>query len=248
VIQCNGISKVFRRHTGQRLICQHISDWFRRSDIEKFYALKNVSFRVAEGESVGVIGHNGAGKSTLLSIVTGLARPDEGSIQVNGRIAALLELGSGFHPDLTGAENVRLNAALLGFTRRETAALFDSIVEFSGVGDFINEPLRTYSSGMVMRLAFSIATNVEPDVLVIDEILAVGDQTFQAKCHDRISQLRRAGKTFLCVSHSRQMILELCDRVLWLDRGELIMDGSAVEVLDAYAGSALPHVESSHSE
>jgi ABC-type polysaccharide/polyol phosphate transport system ATPase subunit len=240
VISCQGVSKVFRRNIGPKLMRHHLADLWRRRPEDKFYALKNVSFTVQDGESVAVIGGNGAGKSTLLSLVTGLARPDEGQLTVSGRVAALLELGSGFHPDLTGAENVRLNAALLGFSRKQTEAMFDSIVEFSGVGDFINETLRTYSSGMALRLAFSVAVNLDPDVLIIDEILAVGDQAFQAKCSERIHELRRSGKTLLFVSHSPAAVLELCDRALWLDHGELVMAGPVREILDAYQGHTIP--------
>jgi len=195
-----------------------------------------VTFDVVEGESIAVIGGNGAGKSTLLSLVTGLAIPNEGSIQVKGRVAALLELGAGFHPDLTGRENVYMNAALLGFSRKETNNLFDSIVEFSGVGEFINQSLRTYSTGMSLRLAFSVAVNLNPDILIVDEILAVGDQSFQGKCIDRIRRLRKAGKTLLFVSHNAGMVLELCDRAIWLDHGELVMQGAAKEVVSAYQG------------
>jgi ABC-type polysaccharide/polyol phosphate transport system ATPase subunit len=189
-----------------------------------------------DGESIAVIGGNGAGKSTLLSLVTGLAIPNEGSIHVKGRVAALLELGAGFHPDLTGRENVFMNAALLGFSRKETNNLFDSIVEFSGVGEFINQSLRTYSTGMSLRLAFSVAVNLNPDILIVDEILAVGDQSFQGKCIDRIRRLRKAGKTLLFVSHNAGMVLELCDRAIWLDHGELVMQGPAKEVVSAYQG------------
>jgi ABC-type polysaccharide/polyol phosphate transport system ATPase subunit len=189
---------------------------------------------VRDGESISIIGGNGAGKSTLLSLVTGLATPNEGSIEVKGRVAALLELGAGFHPDLTGAENIRMNAALLGFSRKETNELFDSIVDFSGVGEFINQTLRTYSSGMSLRLAFSVAVNLNPDVLIVDEILAVGDQSFQAKCIERIRRLRKSGKTLLFVSHNAGMVLELCDRALWLDHGSLIMQGPAKEIVAAY--------------
>ena len=213
-----------------------------------FHALRGVSFRISEGESVGIIGHNGAGKSTLLSLITGLAQPDEGTIVVGGRVAALLELGSGFHPDLTGAENVRLNAALLGFTQRQVYDLFDSIVDFSGIGEFIDEPLRTYSSGMMLRLAFSIAVNVNPDILIIDEVIAVGDQTFQNKCYERIRELRHSNKTFVCVSHSRDILQDLCERAIWLDRGELVMDGRISEVLDAYGGSAVPGMPDIHHD
>src|SRR5205807_4501789 len=171
-----------------------------------FYALKNVSFEIESGNSVAIIGSNGAGKSTLLSLIYGLAKPSEGTITVNGKVAALLELGSGFHPDLTGAENLVLNASLLGFSRKQTTALFDSIVDFAGLAEVIDEPLRTYSSGMSMRLAFSIAVNVNPDILIIDEVLGVGDQAFQAKCHERIRTFRESGGTLLFVSHSPALV------------------------------------------
>ncbi len=240
VISCRGVSKTFHRHSGAKLIRYYLADfWKHKPSDAPFYALKNVSFDVMNGESIAIIGGNGAGKSTLLSLVTGLAVPNAGTIQVNGRVAALLELGAGFHPDLTGAENVRMNAALLGFSRKETNELFDSIVEFSGVGDFIDQYLRTYSSGMYLRLAFSVAVNLNPDVLIVDEILAVGDQSFQAKCIDRIRRLRKSGKTLLFVSHNAGMVLDLCDRAIWLDHGELVMQGPAKEVVAAYQGKGV---------
>jgi ABC-type polysaccharide/polyol phosphate transport system ATPase subunit len=236
LIICDHVSKIFKRHTGQRLLRQHLSSWLRRDRAETFYALKDVTFSIPHGTSLGICGSNGAGKSTLLNLMTGLGRPEEGRIEVNGRVAALLELGSGFHPDLTGAENLRLNAALLGFNQKQTRALFDSIVEFSGIGEFIDEPLRTFSSGMILRLAFSIAMSVEPDLLIVDEILAVGDQAFQEKCHQRVQQLRRRGTTFVCVSHSTKMLLDLCDVGIWLDHGEVVLQGSMSEVIGAYQG------------
>jgi ABC-type polysaccharide/polyol phosphate transport system ATPase subunit len=239
IIICDHVSKVFRRHTGPRLLRQHLSSWMRRDQTEAFYALRDVSFTVEKGVSLGICGGNGAGKSTLLNLITGLGRPEAGRIQVNGKVAALLELGAGFHPDLTGAENLRLNAALMGFSRRETDSMFNTIVEFAGVGEFINEPLRTYSSGMTLRLAFSIAITVDPDLLIVDEVLAVGDQAFQEKCLERIRALRRAGTTFVCVSHSAKMLLDLCDVGLWLDRGEVVLQGSMHKVLDAYEGRRL---------
>jgi ABC-type polysaccharide/polyol phosphate transport system ATPase subunit len=201
---------------------------------EKFYALKDISFTLNHGESVAVVGANGAGKSTLLNLATGLCRPNQGRIDVLGRIAPLLELGSGFHPDLTGTENVRINASLLGLSRREVREKYDAIVEFSELGDFINEPLRTYSSGMIMRLAFSVAVCVDPDILIIDEILAVGDMSFHAKCQEKIMQFRRSGKTILCVSHSPATLMDLCERGLWLDHGRLMADGPLTRVVNAY--------------
>jgi ABC-type polysaccharide/polyol phosphate transport system ATPase subunit len=236
LISFQNVSKSFHLHGGQKLMRDHLVHFLRPRKKERFFALKHVSFDVHPGESMAVIGPNGAGKSTLLSLVAGLSRPDEGAVCVNGRVAALLELGAGFHPDLTGAENVRLNALLLGLTRKRTRDLFDQIVEFAEVGDFISEPLRTYSSGMIMRLAFSVAINVDPEILLIDEVLAVGDAAFQKKCFDRVRQFRRAGKTFLCVSHASGMVQELCDRALWLDHGSVVMTGPIQEVAEAYAG------------
>jgi len=185
---------------------------------------------------VAIVGANGAGKSTLLSLAVGLAAPDEGSVTVSGRIAALLELGSGFHPELTGRENVFLNASLLGLTKKRTEEVFERVVEFSEIGDFIDEPLRTYSSGMMMRLAFSVAVNADPDFLIVDEVLAVGDQSFQAKCFEKIGELRNSGKSLLCVSHSPAVVQQLCERALWLDHGELMADGKTEEVLKMYEG------------
>ena len=235
-IQFHSVSKAFRRHTGRMLLRHRLVNLVRGQHGERFCALKNISFELEEGDGLAVIGSNGAGKSTLLGLVAGLATPDEGSVTVNGRIAALLELGAGFHPDLTGAENVRVNASLIGLSRRRTAELFDQIVDFAGIEDFIGEPLRTYSTGMIMRLAFSVAINMDPEILLIDEVLAVGDQAFQAKCFERIYRFRQAGKTLLCVSHATAMVQELCDRAIWLDHGELVMSGPIRDVIEAYEG------------
>ena len=161
-----------------------------------------------------------AGRVRCWGWLRDLSKPDAGTVEVNGKVAALLELGSGFHPDLTGEENVRVNASLIGLSRRRTRELYDEIVEFAGIGDFINEPLRTYSSGMIMRLAFSVAINMDPEVLLVDEVLAVGDTAFQEKCFERVRQVRHAGKTLMCVSHSTGMVQEMCDRAIWLDHGE----------------------------
>ena len=236
LIEVNNVTKVFRRHTGRKLLRERFADLLKgRHEEELFYALRNVSFSVAEGESVALIGENGAGKSTMLSLVTGLARPDEGSVAVKGRVAALLALGSGFHPDLTGEENVFMNAALLGFSEKQAKARFDSIVEFSEIGKFINEPLRTYSSGMVVRLAFAVAVHVDPAILIVDEVLSVGDAHFQDKCTKKIADLRKQGITMLSVSHSPKMVLDFCDRAIWLHKGELVRDGIAAPVLQDYS-------------
>jgi ABC-type polysaccharide/polyol phosphate transport system ATPase subunit len=237
LIQFAGVSKTFQRRSGRMLLRSLLWNPVRSQTEKPFYALKNVSFTIGDGETVGVIGRNGAGKSTLLSLVAGLSYPDEGTVTVQGRVAALLELGSGFHGDLTGRENIFLNASLLGLSRQKAESRFDEIVEFSGVGDFIEEPLRTYSSGMMMRLAFSVAIHVEPAFLIIDEVLAVGDAAFQARCNEKIVELKKAGKGLLIVSHAGSTVQKLCDRALWLDHGELAMDGPTEDVVAAYSGN-----------
>jgi lipopolysaccharide transport system ATP-binding protein len=239
LIEFQNVSKWFPHSTGRLLLRSHIARWFGRLHNEPFCALRNVSFRLEDGESLAIVGSNGAGKSTLLSLAARLTLPDQGHVTVNGRVAALLELGSGFHPDLTGAENLVLHAALLGLSKRTTAGLFDSIVEFSGIGEFIDDPLRTYSSGMIMRLAFSVAMRCEPDILLIDEVLAVGDAAFQEKSREALSGFRRAGKSMLFVSHSAAAIRAMCDRAIWIDHGSVVMDGRVDDVLDAYEGRAV---------
>jgi len=235
LIEFEHVSKTFNHSGGAKLLGAHVRERLQRREHETFYALKDVSFLVEAGQSMAIIGGNGAGKSTLLSLVAGLSRPNEGRVNVTGKVAALLELGSGFHPDLTGRENVSLNASMLGLSRKRTAECFDSILEFSGIGDFIEEPIRTYSSGMIMRLAFSVAVNVDPDILIIDEVLAVGDQAFQAKCFEKIFGFKNAGKTLLFVSHSPQLVRELCDQAVWLNHGKAMLVGTPEEVLSAYS-------------
>jgi ABC-type polysaccharide/polyol phosphate transport system ATPase subunit len=239
----SGVSKSFSRHGGRMLLRDRLLHLLHPTPRERFCALRDVSFEVGRGESLAIIGANGAGKSTLLNLATRLCFPDEGTISINGRVAALLELGAGFHGDLTGAENARINAALLGLSRDQVRARFDSIVDFSGIGDFINEPLRTYSAGMAMRLAFAVAVNVDPDILIIDEVLGVGDQEFFAKCFDRIMQFRRDGKTLLCVSHSLDSVEVLCDRGLWLDHGRVVQIGPVRQVIRAYSESSPASVQ-----
>lgn len=199
-----------------------------------FEALKPISFEIQRGETVGVIGRNGSGKSTLLQMLAGTLTPTSGSIEINGRVAALLELGAGFNPDFTGRENVYLNASILGLSTAEIDALYSGIEAFAGIGEFIDRPVSTYSSGMVVRLAFAIATAVQPDILIVDEALSVGDEAFQRKCFARIELMKQKGATILFVSHSAQAIIQLCDRALWLDSGVLQKDGKPKEVMDAY--------------
>jgi ABC-type polysaccharide/polyol phosphate transport system ATPase subunit len=236
----DNVSKVFSRRRGRQLLAVHLKEALGGKSKDgqgAFTALKDISFSIDHGESVGLIGPNGAGKSTLLSLTAGLTEPDAGSVAVEGRIAALLELGSGFHYDLTGEENALLNAALLGLTRQQAREALPRITEFSGLSEFLKQPLRTYSAGMVMRLAFSVAVNVDPDILLIDEVMAVGDAEFQEKCHETIFDFQRRGKTIFLVSHSDQLLTRFCERLLWLHHGRLRMDGPTAEVLEAYAES-----------
>jgi ABC-type polysaccharide/polyol phosphate transport system ATPase subunit len=238
-IEFEKVTKSFARHGGQMLIREKLAHMLSGRAKERFIALNNVSFRLKQGEGLGVLGSNGAGKSTLLNLAAGIARPDSGSVRINGRVAPLLDLGSGFHPELTGGENIYINASLIGLTRRRTRELYDEIIDFADIGEFINEPLRTYSTGMVMRLAFSVAINMDPEIILIDEILGVGDIAFQQKSFDRIRRFRTAGHTVLCVSHSAAMIEELCTEAIWLDHGQLIMAGPIREVAAAYHGRSV---------
>lgn len=237
LIEFDHVTKTFPHAAGRVLLRTHLLRWFSSEKHTLFYALKNVSFTMQRGECLGIVGRNGAGKSTLLSMVAGLAKPNGGHVSVNGRVGALLELGSGFHPDLSGAENLVLNASLLGIGKKRIAELFDQIVEFSGVVDFINEPLRTYSSGMTLRLAFSVAIHTEPDLLLIDEVLGVGDSAFQAKCAEALESYRRRGGSLLFVSHAAATVRKMCDRAIWLDHGELMMEGKPDDVLKEYEGT-----------
>jgi ABC-type polysaccharide/polyol phosphate transport system ATPase subunit len=238
LIEFQHVSKIFTHTGGAKLLRSHLLDRFKQRKRDVFYALQDVSFRLDQGESMAVIGRNGAGKSTLLGITAGLCKPSAGSVTVRGRVAALLELGSGFHTDLTGLENVRLNASLLGLSRSRMGEVLESIIDFSEIRDFILDPVRTYSSGMVMRLAFAVAVHVDPDILIIDEVLGVGDQRFQVKCFDRIRQFKQAGKTLLFVSHGGDTVRQLCDRAIWLDHGKMLLEGPPAQVLDAYDGQA----------
>jgi lipopolysaccharide transport system ATP-binding protein len=199
-----------------------------------FWALRGISFEVDRGQSVGIIGANGAGKTTLLRLICGLGRPTNGHVHVSGHVAALLDLGAGFHPHLTGRENLYVGAIVAGLSRRTVTALFDTIVEFAELRDFIDQPLRTYSSGMQMRLAFAVAIHVDPSILVIDEALSVGDGHFQQKCLDRIARFRQRGKTLLIVSHDMQTIRSFCTRAVWLDHGTIAADGPADDVIGKY--------------
>jgi ABC-2 type transport system ATP-binding protein len=199
-----------------------------------FWALKNVTFSVNKGEIFGIIGRNGAGKSTLLKLVARVMHPSAGRVVAVGHVAPLLEIGAGFHPDLTGRENITLNAAMLGFSHREILSKFDRIIEFAELNEFIDSPLRTYSTGMTARLGFAVATDTRPDILIVDEILGVGDEAFQQKCLDRILGFSNYGTTILLVSHSADMIQAICNRVAWLDHGCLVDLGSSEDMIQKY--------------
>jgi ABC-type polysaccharide/polyol phosphate transport system ATPase subunit len=197
-------------------------------------ALRNVSFAVERGEAFGIIGRNGSGKSTLLKIISGILKPTSGRIVVQGRIAALIELGAGFHPEITGRENIYINGIMLGLSRKEIDARFDRIVEFSGIGQFLDQPVKTYSSGMYVRLGFAVAVHVDPDILLIDEVLSVGDEEFSARCVAKIQEMKYRGVTLMFVTHQLDQVRNLCDRAMWLDRGEPVSIGDPVRVVDAY--------------
>lgn len=213
----------------QRMIMQSPKQYFR-----EFNALNNVSFEIKKGETVGIIGINGSGKSTLLQIICGTLTPTSGSVETLGRIAALLELGSGFNNEFTGRENIYMNSAVLGLSKEEVNTRFDDIVAFADIGEFIEQPVKTYSSGMVVRLAFAVAINVEPDILIVDEALSVGDELFQRKCFSRIEAIKNSGATILFVSHSGNTIVELCDRAVLMDAGEMLAVGTPKKIVGCY--------------
>jgi len=241
VVVVRGVGKRFRRYhvDAPATIHEALLRGFRKlMPAERFWGLRNVSFRIARGRTVGVVGRNGAGKSTLLRLIGAVGRPDEGSIEVGGHVRGILSLGAGFHPELTGRENLFVNGVISGLTRREVAARFDAIVAFSELEGYIDSPLRAYSSGMQMRLAFSIAIHSNPDVLLIDEVLAVGDIAFQRKCLDRIAQVKSEGCAIILVSHDAGMVQRLCEETLWLRAGSVAAYGPSPEVIPQYLAAA----------
>ena len=234
-VRCDGISKKYpmRRTVAASGLLERVVERVRAHD-EDFWALRQVSFDVRRGETLGIVGRNGAGKSTLLKLLGGITSPTEGEITLVGRLCAMIEVGSGFHPELTGRENVFLSGAILGMHRREIAARMESIKEFSGVGQFLDMPVKHYSSGMYVRLGFAIAAHLEADILLVDEVLAVGDAEFQARCLQRIQELKRRGTTMIVVSHDLGAIEQLCDRALLFECGRIAAAGSPHDVIDAY--------------
>ena len=237
-ISVSSLSKNFRLYHERNRYIKAALLRGRRAKYEEFWALKDVSFEVAHGATLGIIGSNGSGKTTMLKCLTGIYTPEKGAIKVDGKLAALLELGAGFHPELTGAENIFLNGSILGMSKRDVQNKFASIVEFAGLEKFIDTPVKNFSSGMVVRLGFSIASHVEPEILLIDEILSVGDQDFQRKSSEKIEEFRREGRTIVVVSHSLGLVQQLCKEVIWLDKGQIRQSGPAAEVIAAYTGGS----------
>ena len=241
LVELKNVSKRFRIHRErQRSLQESFIRLFRREHRPQdfFWPLRDVSFSVYPGDSVGILGPNGSGKSTMLKLVTGILDPTEGQITLRGQVASLLELGAGFHPDLTGRENIFLNGSVYGFSRKQMQARLESIIDFAELGDFIDTPVKHYSSGMYVRLGFSVAIHTDPDILIVDEVLTVGDQVFQQKCLERIYDMKRAGVAIILVSHSLADVQRLCDRAIWLDQGLVRADGPSIGVVDEYLADA----------
>jgi ABC-type polysaccharide/polyol phosphate transport system ATPase subunit len=238
VIDIRGLRKEFLlSHSGAASLKTALL-WWRRKRLEHFVALNGVDLKVRHGECVALVGRNGAGKSTLLSLISRIYKPSAGTIDVQGRIAPLLELGAGFHPDLTGIENVVFNGIILGLTRKQVQERLPQIVAFAELEHHIDSPVRSYSSGMLARLGFSVAVHVDADILIVDEVLAVGDFAFEQKCYDRIEQFRQDGGTILFVSHNMESVRRIADRCVWLKQGEVVMSGLPEQVIDAYQEAA----------
>src|SRR5688572_14009890 len=239
-IELTNVTKVYRKYARRKQFATLKSALLQRSILrdlhpdETFPALTGVTFTVPKGVTYGVIGRNGSGKSTALKVVAGITKPTTGTVAVAGRISALIELGAGFHPEISGRENVFINGIMLGLSKREVARRFDEIVEFAELREFIDAPVKTYSSGMYMRLGFAVAIHVDPDVLLVDEVLAVGDEGFTHKCLDKFAEFRRLGKTILLVTHSLSLVERFCDEALWLDAGRMRAHGDPRRVVDAY--------------
>ena len=234
VIEVRNISKKFKIYLDRGYNLRDRALTRHRGRYEDHPVLQNISFSVKRGEAVGIIGKNGSGKSTMLKLLTGIMYPDGGSVTMKGRVSALIELGAGFHPDMTGRENIYTNAAIFGLSRKEIDARLADIIAFSELGAYIDNPVRTYSSGMYMRLAFSVAINVDADILLIDEILAVGDAAFQAKCFHKLQEIKAKGTTIVIVSHSLGQIEQICERSIWIRDGHIEMEGSPFAVHPAY--------------
>ena len=237
------VSKRFQLQEGKTLR-EFVPALFRgRAWSPPFYALRNVSFNVARGETLGIVGRNGSGKSTILKLIAGVTAPSEGDITVCGRVCPLIELGAGFHPDLTGRENVFLNASILGLSQKEVRARFDEIISFAELWDFVDTPVKRYSSGMYIRLGFSVAVHSDPEILLVDEVLSVGDSAFQEKCLEKMHEFQKLGTTIVVVSHSMDLMRNFCPRVLLLEGGHLVGDGSSAEMTRRYLQTVTPSME-----
>lgn len=233
-IKIESLSKIYRLYDKPIDRMKESLSISKKKYSKEHYALKNITFDVKKGDSIGIVGKNGSGKSTLLKIITGVLTQSQGSIEVNGKIAALLELGAGFNPEYTGIENIYLNGTMMGYTKEEMEKRVNPIVEFADIGEFINQPVKTYSSGMFARLAFAVAINVEPEILIVDEALSVGDTRFQIKCIDKMKELKEKGTTILFVSHATEQIKRFCNRAVWINNGEMMDIGESSEIIDKY--------------
>ena len=236
-IECRDAGKVFRRFSERNQTLKQVVARRRRAVFTEHWAVRHLTLDIAAGETFGIIGGNGAGKSTTLKMLAGILVPDEGSVSVTGRVSALLELGAGFHPELSGRENVFLNGAILGMSRKTLLSRFDEIVDFAGLQASIDEPVKTYSSGMFARLGFAVAVNVDPDILLLDEVLAVGDEVFQRRCGEKVAELRSSGKTVVIVSHGLQELRKMCRTIAWIDHGAVRAVGPAIDVVNQYLES-----------
>lgn len=234
VITVDHVSKDFKVYFDKGYSLKEKLLFWRRNRHETRNVLNDVSFTVKKGESIGLIGRNGCGKSTMLKMLTRIYYPNKGKIKVDGRVSSLIELGAGFHPDMTGRENIYINASIFGLSRKEIDRRVESIIDFSEIRDFIDNPVRTYSSGMYMRLAFSVAISVDADILLIDEILAVGDANFQTKCFNKLQELKKQGVTIVLVTHSMKSILDFCDRCIWIEKGKIMGDGPSLPISEKY--------------
>ncbi|MEE1251325.1 MAG: ABC transporter ATP-binding protein [Lachnospiraceae bacterium] len=242
-IKVDNVSKIYKLYDKPTDRLKESLGFTKEKKYKEHYALNNVSFDVHRGETVGIIGTNGAGKSTILKIITGVLNPTLGNVEINGRISALLELGAGFNQEYTGLQNVYLNGTMMGFTREEVDARLQSILDFADIGDFINQPVKTYSSGMFVRLAFAVAINIEPEILIVDEALSVGDVFFQSKCYHKFDEFKEMGKTILFVSHDLGSIGKYCDRVVLLNKGQKMAEGSPKEMIDLYKKVLVNHFD-----
>ncbi len=240
-IQADHLSKRFWLHTERRTSLKERLVRGRPPEAREFWALRDASFSIERGSTFGLVGHNGSGKSTTLKVLAGIYRPTSGRVMVSGRVSALLELGAGFHGELTGRENIRLNGAILGMSGRQIDAAMDRIIDFAGIGEFIDSPVKVYSSGMFVRLGFAIAVSLDPEILIVDEVIAVGDEEFQRKCFDHLFELRKRGTTIVLVTHALGLIGDMCDRAAWLDHGVVQEIGPARDVVDSYLRSVNEH-------